>query len=362
MDIALVKDVSLLMNAVGAGNCFLLSVVYLRKNEYKAQGPSRVLSLLFFILGAIILNTIFNFTGHSQLLNGFEPLTNAFGFAIAPLLLLYIRPHNRGISKHIFLWSRHLILFHTILVLTLFAVWIPNSFLGALGQLIIKSELMRLLWNIHFLAYLIIIIRDFRKKNRSQSRTQRTLVWGISSIWFLNLLFYVHTIWINPLPTIIYLNITLLFSAMTLWLFYQKLGVVERRNSGKTPKIKADKSFSIIDGNDPIVVAIKKNKYYKNPYLDIRTLSDKLQLPYHELSIKINQEFGQNFNEFINSFRVQEVVLALQSQQHQSYTIMGLAQEAGFKSASAFYAAFKKEKGTTPTLFIEHNVKPTQLF
>jgi AraC-like DNA-binding protein len=86
-------------------------------------------------------------------------------------------------------------------------------------------------------------------------------------------------------------------------------------------------------------------------------LSEELQLPYHELSSRINKEYSQNFNEFINSFRIQEVVQALQTQQHQSYTIMGLAQKAGFKSASAFYAAFKKEKGTTPTSYIEHSIK-----
>ena len=86
-------------------------------------------------------------------------------------------------------------------------------------------------------------------------------------------------------------------------------------------------------------------------------MSEELQLPYHELSAKINREYSQNFNEFINGFRIQEVVHALQNQQHQSYTIMGLAQKAGFKSASVFYAAFKKEKGTTPTSYIEHSIQ-----
>ena len=356
MDIDLVKDVSLLVNAVGAGNCFLLSYVYLRKKERKVQQFSYILSLLFFILGAIVLNTIFNFTGHSKLLYGFEPLTNAFAFAIAPLLFLYVRSHDHK-SQCISIWSRHLILFHTILMFTIVAVWVPNSTFGAMGQLLIESELMRVLWNFHFLGYLIIIIREFRKKNITQWGTQRILVWGIASIWFFNLLFYVHNIWINPLPITIYLNITLLFSGITLWLFYQKLGVSEGSSSRKKLKIKTKKRLLENHGNDLIVVAIKEKKYYKDPNLDIRTLSEELQLPYHELSSRINKEYSQNFNEFINSFRIQEVVQALQTQQHQSYTIMGLAQKAGFKSASAFYAAFKKEKGTTPTSYIEHSIK-----
>lgn len=356
MDLELVKDVSLLVNAVGVGNCFLLSYVYLRKKDSKVQQPRYILSFLFFILGAIVLNTIFNFTGHSKLFYGFEPLTNAFAFAIAPLLFLYVKSHGH-VSQHISIWSRHLILFHIILILTIVSVWIPNTVFGALGQLFIESELMQLLWNLHFLGYLIIIIREFRKKNSNQWGTQRILVFGIASIWFFNLLFYFYSIWITPLPTVIYLNITLLFTGMTLWLFYQKFGVVEGSSRSKRKKRKTRKGLFENLGNDAILVAINKKKYYKDPNLDIRTLSDELQMPYHELSTIINQEYNQNFNEFINSFRIQEVVHALQSQQHQSYTIMGLAQKAGFKSASVFYAAFKKAKGTTPTNYIEHSVK-----
>jgi AraC-like DNA-binding protein len=144
---------------------------------------------------------------------------------------------------------------------------------------------------------------------------------------------------------------------MTLLLFYQKFGVSENRRKSKAAKIKFNTWLSQKAGNDPVVIAIQKNKYYQDPNLDIRTLSEELELPYHELSAKINQEYSQNFNEFINRFRIQEVVNALQNQQHQSFTIMGLAQKAGFKSASAFYAAFKKEKGTTPTHYLEQIAK-----
>lgn len=354
MDLGLIKDVSLLVNAVGAGNCFLLSYVYLRKKEAKVKRLGHVLSFLFFILGAIILNTIFNFTGYNNFFYGFEPLTNAFAFAIAPLLFLYVKSRAR-ISQYFFISSKHLILFHTILILTIVAVWIPNTVFGAIGQQFIESEFMHLLWNLHFLAYLIIIIKGFRKSNNGQWGFQRILVYGIGSIWFFNLLFYFYAIWINPLPTIIYLNITLLFSGITLWLFYQKLGVVESRN--KRAKLKTRKGLFENLANDSILVAIKEKKYYKDPNLDIRTLSEELQMPYHALSTKINQEYNQNFNEFINSFRIQEVVHDLQSQQHQSFTIMGLAQRAGFKSASVFYAAFKKEKGTTPTRYLEQLAK-----
>jgi len=350
----LLKDISILVNAVGAGNCFLLSYVNLRKKEHSVKQFSYTLSLLFFILGTIVLNTIFNFTGYSKLLYGFEPLTNALAFAIAPLLFLYLKSSD-SISKHTSIWSKHLLLFYSILILTIVAIWIPKNPFGALVKILIESKLTRVLWNVHFFGYLIIIIREFRKKNINHWGTKRILIWGIASIWFFNLLFYLHNIWIKPLPNVIYLNITLLFSGITLWLFYQKFGVVETGVRGKIKKSK--KRLFENQENDPMVVIIKDKKYYNDPNLDIRTLSEELRLPYHELSAIINKEYNQNFNEFINSFRIQEVIHALQTQQHQSYTIMGLAEKAGFKSASAFYAAFKKEKGTTPTHYIKHSVK-----
>jgi AraC-like DNA-binding protein len=356
INVELVKDLSLLVNAVGAGNCFLLSYVYLRKKERNLQRPEPILALLFFILGAIILNTIFNFSGYSPLFYGFEPLTNALAFAIAPLLFLYVRALHRP-TVHLGLRSGHLAHFYTYLLLTIIALWAPQSSLGSLGQTLMQSEFIRILWNLHFLCYLILIAREFRKLDKSRWRVPGILVWGIGSIWFFNLLFYLHRILIKPLPILVYLNITLLFSAMTLWLFYQKLGVAGPGNRKKTVKKKQSKGLALSTANDPILMALSENKYYRNPNLDIRTFSEALQIPYHELSTWINQEYHQNFNEFINSFRVQEVVQALDTQQHQSYTILGLAQKAGFKSASAFYAAFKKEKGTTPTLYIAQLAK-----
>lgn len=356
MDFNLIKDVSVLMNAIGAGNCFLLSYAYLRKKGRKEQQPVYVLSVLFFILGAIILNTIFNFTGYNKLFYGFEPLTNALGYAIAPLLFLYVRSYRQR-SLHISPWSVHLAIFYTILMLTIVAVWAPKSTAGTLGKILLESELMRALWNVHFLCYLLVIVPELRKMNKDQWRTPKIIVFGITSIWFFNLLFYLHSIWIKPLPTLVYLNITLLFSGMTLFLFYQKFKVPENRSRGKAVKMKFKNWLWENKENDSVLIAIQKNKYYSDPNLDIRTLSEQLQLPYHELSAKINREYRQNFNEFINGFRIQEVVNALQNQQHQSFTIMGLAQKAGFKSASVFYAAFKKEKGTTPTRYLEQIAK-----
>jgi AraC-like DNA-binding protein len=70
----------------------------------------------------------------------------------------------------------------------------------------------------------------------------------------------------------------------------------------------------------------------------------------HHLSQIINEQFGRNFFDFINQFRVQEAeTLLLQTTPKMS--ILDIAMESGFNSKTAFYEAFKKRTGMTPTQF-----------
>lgn len=353
MEPTIIKDISVLLNAVGVGNCFLLSYTYLLKKDPKALPVSPILSLLFFVLGIVILNTILNFSNYGHQLYGFEPLSNAVSYAIAPLLFLYIK--SLSLSKKILpLTSSHLVFFYVMTALTIIGLVFPSSSMGAWSQSLVEHPWSKVAWNLHFLGYLVALFYEIRKTDKQLTWTSVIIVGGTSSIWFLNLFFYLYRTWIEPLPDLVHLNITLLFSMMTLYLFYKKIGIGVEPLS-KIARRKTIGSAVVSTNTDPIIQAICEHKYYTNPDLDIRTLSRQLQLPYHELSSYINQHFGQNFNTFINALRIQEVVSALETQQHQSYTIMGLAQKAGFKSASAFYAAFKKEKGTTPSAYLKQS-------
>ncbi len=78
-------------------------------------------------------------------------------------------------------------------------------------------------------------------------------------------------------------------------------------------------------------------------------LSRELSIPSHQLSAFINQEYGKNFNELINNYRVDFLEkLVLASPEYQNYTLEALGQLAGFKSRASFYSAVKKKTGLTP--------------
>jgi AraC-like DNA-binding protein len=82
----------------------------------------------------------------------------------------------------------------------------------------------------------------------------------------------------------------------------------------------------------------------------IRDLSMELSVPTYQLSVFINQEYGKNFNEFVNDNRVeylQELVKV--HPEYLQYTLEALGQMAGFNSRTAFIAAVKRKTGKKPS-------------
>lgn len=97
--------------------------------------------------------------------------------------------------------------------------------------------------------------------------------------------------------------------------------------------------------------SMQKNRYFTDPDLTIQKLASSLNMSARELSTIINKGDGQNFNDFINEFRVGCFKKLLIANVNNSYTIEGMAYEAGFKSKASFYRAFKKVTGQTPLQF-----------
>ncbi len=96
-----------------------------------------------------------------------------------------------------------------------------------------------------------------------------------------------------------------------------------------------------------------EEKVYRESNLTLTKLSQKTKIPTYKISIVINKEFHKTFPEFVNYFRVREVVEKLHDNSKNNLTIEGLAYEVGFNTPSAFYHSFKKEMGQTPKQYKE---------
>ena len=96
-------------------------------------------------------------------------------------------------------------------------------------------------------------------------------------------------------------------------------------------------------------VFMQNEKPFLAAELTINQLAQQINIPAHHLSQVINEKMGCNFLDFINSNRIQNAKAKLSNPKFSHYTILSIAFESGFNSKSAFYAAFKKHTGTTPS-------------
>ena len=97
---------------------------------------------------------------------------------------------------------------------------------------------------------------------------------------------------------------------------------------------------------------MEKAKPYLQSDLSLADLSGMLATNKTVLSRVINQAHQQNFNDFVNGYRVSQVIAQIKSGKHLQLTLLGIAYECGFNSKATFNRAFKKTTGVTPQEYI----------
>jgi AraC-like DNA-binding protein len=100
---------------------------------------------------------------------------------------------------------------------------------------------------------------------------------------------------------------------------------------------------------DKLKQHMETERPYLAPELTLSELASQLRTNTSLLSRVINTCFGQNFNDFINGYRIAEAERKLQDPRFQHYTLLAVALESGFNSKSTFNRVFKKLKSATPS-------------
>lgn len=98
---------------------------------------------------------------------------------------------------------------------------------------------------------------------------------------------------------------------------------------------------------------IEEEQVFLQPELSLQQLANRLELPAHQLSQLINQEYQLNFSHFINEWRISYAVAQIKNGAHKTTTLEGIAYESGFNSRSTFSRAFKKKIGCSPKQFCD---------
>lgn len=94
--------------------------------------------------------------------------------------------------------------------------------------------------------------------------------------------------------------------------------------------------------------ALEVKKIYLSSKITLSQVAKSVDMSPHDLSYVINNEWNLNFNELLNTYRVNEAKQLLQDEKYDNATMFAIAIDAGFNSESSFYTVFKKTTGKSP--------------
>ncbi|MBT3209031.1 MAG: helix-turn-helix transcriptional regulator [Bacteroidetes bacterium] len=99
---------------------------------------------------------------------------------------------------------------------------------------------------------------------------------------------------------------------------------------------------------------VKKEEAFKQSDLTIMDVAKNVKEHPKRISTVINSLLNQNFNSYVNNFRIEKAKELLNSEHH-NFSIDGIGKEVGFNSKSTFYGAFKKNTRMTPSRYKNQN-------
>ncbi|WP_298505023.1 helix-turn-helix domain-containing protein [uncultured Maribacter sp.] len=273
----------------------------------------------------------------------------AFLLLIGPLLRWYVLAMTKPsykLSKNFFL---EIIPFLVVFILSLFIreKWFDT-----------KNEIIIVLFGgvligiyIHFAFYIFMswrILKNIKKeyKNSEQTKSQKVIIYwlgilliGFAIIW----VSYFFNIIENTVP---YITGPIMYAIAVYFLSFKAFQLKVTDIDGNA-FVKNDDSAVF----SKMVKLIVENKLYLEPYTSLSSVSKLIGKSTQKVSEIINQYAKQNFNDFINCYRVQEAKKMLSDEDKKKYTISSVAFDSGFSSLSSFNSAFKKFEGQTPSSY-----------
>lgn len=112
------------------------------------------------------------------------------------------------------------------------------------------------------------------------------------------------------------------------------------------------KNENAIIAHENLSHLMRKEKLFTKSDLSLIQLSEQLEINSNYLSQIINEKENKNFNQYINTLRVQEFMSRLSNKEHEKLTLLSIAYDCGFNSKSTFNKYFKAHTGKTPTEYL----------
>lgn len=100
---------------------------------------------------------------------------------------------------------------------------------------------------------------------------------------------------------------------------------------------------------------MNETKAYLEQGFSLPQLAKATNFQLQQVSAFLNQRKGENFNDYINKFRVNHLIGLYEQDATiiDQFTLEHLGKESGFGSRSAFITSFKKFTGQTPSAYFK---------
>ncbi len=338
-------DISILFNILGFGQSVFLSISLWRTKKKRTEN----IYLIYLLIGIsiIILNSVFRFSNYILELGGFEEISNSFLLIIAPSAYLFIQFKTGRAHQHSQQWIHYLPLF------IYFGFNIIHLAFNDLTQNIKDTIdiLFYMIFNIQFIVYFGLSLYRIGsiKPLPNTIKWLRIAIWLILAPWMIQLCFLIYEkVYLNNMPDLLTLNLSLLFCICAIFLSYVHTSGAtgfskgEKYEGSRISEKELEKNLNIIKNT------ITTEKLYLDKDISLIKISKIANLTPRDISQSINLGLKENFVDFINSYRVEAFKLSIIKESSSNFTMVGIAENCGFKSSSAFYAAFKKHTGITP--------------
>lgn len=101
-----------------------------------------------------------------------------------------------------------------------------------------------------------------------------------------------------------------------------------------------------------IMAVMEDEETFCNPEFSLTMLARLTESNTNYVSQAINTTFGKNFRTFVNEYRIKAAMKRMMDTgNYGNYSIQGISESVGYKSASNFISSFRKVTGMTPSLY-----------
>lgn len=305
-------------------------------SKFYSQLEHRLFGLFLLVLSLRVLKSLFySFSTEEPI--WFLQSGPSFFLLIGPLLFCYVLSTINPDSFLVKHWKKHILLW---CILVLFSM----TFLPFKDHNDLYKTTLLPIVNIQWLIF-IAISGIFIKSKYINTQKMKWLSFLLIAVFILWGLFAFTSFDYFVGGSILF---SILFYSFFLFFIFhkQKTSEIFKKTKLKNIRIPSPESRSTIE---KLHTTMEGEKLFLNPDLKLSEVSSKINIPAHDLSRLINENFDKNFTDFINEYRIEEAKKLLN--ENSLYTIEAIGNQCGFNSKSAFYKAFKKFTNTTPAKF-----------